>query len=103
MPVAVQDPKNQKEFMVDLKRVYKASNKDLAEAELDPTYVIGGKLNSSATHARLGKGKYLVAEADESDASFLYLQPMIAIVTNVDADHLPGDKSGFIKCKITDK
>jgi len=61
----------------------------LAEAGLDPTYVIGGKLNSSATHARLGKGKYLVAEADESDASFLYLQPMIAIVTNIDADHLP--------------
>lgn len=71
----------------------------LAEAGLDPTYVIGGKLNSSATHARLGKGKYLVAEADESDASFLYLQPMIAIVTNVDADHLPTYAGDFSRLK----
>jgi UDP-N-acetylmuramate--alanine ligase len=71
----------------------------LAEAGLDPTYVIGGKLNSSATHARLGKGKYLVAEADESDASFLYLQPMIAIVTNVDADHLPTYGGDFTRLK----
>jgi len=71
----------------------------LAEAGLDPTYVIGGKLNSSATHARLGKGKYLVAEADESDASFLYLQPMIAIVTNVDADHLPTYGGDFLRLK----
>ena len=71
----------------------------LAEAGLDPTYVIGGKLNSSATHARLGKGKYLVAEADESDASFLYLQPMIAIVTNVDADHLPTYANDFSRLK----
>ena len=71
----------------------------LAEAGLDPTYVIGGKLNSSATHARLGKGKYLVAEADESDASFLYLQPMIAIVTNVDADHLPTYDGDFSRLK----
>ena len=71
----------------------------LAEADLDPTYVIGGKLNSSATHARLGKGKYLVAEADESDASFLYLQPMIAIVTNVDADHLPTYGGDFLRLK----
>ena len=60
----------------------------LAEADLDPTYVIGGKLNSADGHARLGTGRYLVAEADESDASFLYLQPMIGIVTNIDADHL---------------
>ncbi len=60
----------------------------LAEAGLDPTYVIGGRLNSSASHARLGSGRYLVAEADESDASFLYLQPMVAVVTNIDADHL---------------
>ena len=59
-----------------------------AEGDLDPTYVIGGVLNSSGTHARLGTGKYLVAEADESDASFLYLQPAIAILTNIDADHL---------------
>jgi UDP-N-acetylmuramate--alanine ligase len=60
----------------------------LAEAGLDPTFVIGGLLNSAASHARLGSGRYLVAEADESDASFLYLQPMLAIVTNIDADHL---------------
>jgi UDP-N-acetylmuramate--alanine ligase len=60
----------------------------LAEDGLDPTYVIGGLLNSSGSHARLGKGKYLVAEADESDASFLHLQPIIAVLTNIDADHL---------------
>ncbi len=60
----------------------------LAEGGFDPTYVIGGKLNSSASNAKLGSGQYLVAEADESDASFLYLQPMIAVVTNIDADHL---------------
>jgi len=60
----------------------------LAEADMDPTYVIGGKLNSSASNAKLGAGRYLVAEADESDASFLYLQPMMSIVTNIDADHL---------------
>lgn len=67
----------------------------LAEGDLDPTYVIGGKLNSSSVHARLGSSKYLVAEADESDASFLYLQPMIAVVTNVDADHLPTYHNDF--------
>ena len=60
----------------------------LGEAGLDPTYVIGGLLNSSGSHARLGKGKYLVAEADESDASFLHLQPVIAVLTNLDTDHL---------------
>lgn len=60
----------------------------LAEGGLDPTFVIGGLLNSAASHARLGTGRYLVAEADESDASFLYLQPMLAVVTNIDADHL---------------
>ena len=73
----------------------------LAEAGLDPTYVIGGKLNSSATHARLGQGKYLVAEADESDASFLYLQPVMSIVTNIDADHLPTYGGDFSKLKQT--
>lgn len=67
----------------------------LAEGGLDPTYVIGGKLNSSSVHARLGSSRYLVAEADESDASFLYLQPMIAVVTNVDADHLPTYHNDF--------
>ncbi|TCO80176.1 UDP-N-acetylmuramate--L-alanine ligase [Plasticicumulans lactativorans] len=60
----------------------------LAEGGLDPTFVIGGRLNSAGANARLGAGKYLVAEADESDASFLYLQPMISVVTNIDADHL---------------
>lgn len=60
----------------------------LAEAGLDPTFVIGGRLNSVGTNAQLGKGSYLVAEADESDASFLYLQPMIAVVTNIDRDHM---------------
>ncbi len=67
----------------------------LAEGDLDPTYVIGGKLNSSSVHARLGSGRYLVAEADESDASFLYLQPMLAVVTNVDADHLSAYHNDF--------
>ena len=67
----------------------------LAEGGLDPTYVIGGRLNSSATHARLGTGRYLVAEADESDASFLFLQPMISVVTNVDHDHLPTYQGDF--------
>ena len=60
----------------------------LAEAGLDPTYVIGGRLKSAGANARLGTGHYLVAEADESDASFLHLNPMIAVVTNIDADHL---------------
>jgi UDP-N-acetylmuramate--alanine ligase len=60
----------------------------LAEAGLDPTCVIGGRLNSIGTNARVGLGEFLVAEADESDASFLYLQPMIAVVTNIDADHM---------------
>lgn len=60
----------------------------LAEGGLDPTFVIGGRLNSAGANARLGEGRFLVAEADESDASFLYLQPMIAVVTNIDADHL---------------
>jgi len=60
----------------------------LAEGGLDPTFVIGGLLNSAGSHARLGEGRYLVAEADESDASFLYLAPMMAVVTNIDADHM---------------
>jgi len=60
----------------------------LAEGGLDPTFVIGGRLQSAGSNARLGAGRYLVAEADESDASFLHLQPMIAIVTNIDNDHL---------------
>jgi len=60
----------------------------LAEDGFDPTFVIGGKLNSAGTNARLGASRYLVAEADESDASFLHLQPMVSIVTNIDADHM---------------
>jgi UDP-N-acetylmuramate--alanine ligase len=60
----------------------------LAHAGLDPTFVIGGRLNSAGTHARLGRGEHLVAEADESDASFLHLQPYVAVVTNIDADHM---------------
>ena len=60
----------------------------LAQGGVDPTFVIGGRLNSAGTNARLGAGRYLVAEADESDASFLYLQPMLAVVTNIDADHM---------------
>jgi UDP-N-acetylmuramate--alanine ligase len=60
----------------------------LAEAGVDPTFVIGGRLASANANAKLGLGQYLVAEADESDASFLHLQPMIAVVTNIDADHL---------------
>jgi UDP-N-acetylmuramate--alanine ligase len=60
----------------------------LAEGGLDPTFVIGGRLLSAGANARLGKGDFLVAEADESDASFLYLSPALAVVTNIDADHM---------------
>lgn len=60
----------------------------LAEGGLDPSFVIGGKLNSCGTNAQLGKSAYFVAEADESDASFLFLKPMMAVVTNIDADHM---------------
>jgi len=60
----------------------------LGTAGLDPTFVIGGRLKSAGTHAALGSGEYLVAEADESDASFLYLSPVMAVVTNIDADHM---------------
>ena len=76
----------------------------LAEGGLDPTFVIGGRLKSADANARLGQGEYLVAEADESDASFVHLKPMLAIVTNIDADHMStydGDieklKGGFIE------
>jgi len=60
----------------------------LAEAGLDPTFVIGGRLNAAGSNARLGAGDFIVVEADESDASFLHLQPVIAVVTNIDADHM---------------
>jgi len=59
-----------------------------AEGGLDPTFVIGGRLEAAGTHARLGAGEFIVVEADESDASFLYLQPVLAVVTNIDADHM---------------
>lgn len=71
----------------------------LAEGGLDPTFVIGGRLVSADTNARLGLGRYLVAEADESDASFLHLQPMIAIVTNIDNDHLGTHEGDFERLK----
>jgi UDP-N-acetylmuramate--alanine ligase len=73
----------------------------LAEAGLDPTIVIGGRLNSIGTNARLGKGEFLVAEADESDASFLYLQPVVSVVTNIDADHMETYGQDFEKLKGT--
>jgi UDP-N-acetylmuramate--alanine ligase len=60
----------------------------LAEAGMDPTFVIGGRLEAAGSHAKLGKGEFIVVEADESDASFLYLQPVLAVVTNIDADHM---------------
>jgi UDP-N-acetylmuramate--alanine ligase len=73
----------------------------LNEAGLDPTCVIGGRLNSIGTNARVGKGDFLVAEADESDASFLYLQPVISVVTNIDADHMETYQQDFEKLKAT--
>ncbi len=73
----------------------------LAEGGLDPTFVIGGLLNSAGTHARLGASRFLVAEADESDASFLYLQPMLAVVTNIDADHMPTYDGDFGRLRAT--
>lgn len=71
----------------------------LGEAGMDPTFVIGGKLMAAGANARLGKGDFLVAEADESDASFLYLTPVIAIVTNIDADHMDTYDHDFDKLK----
>ncbi|RLA09015.1 MAG: UDP-N-acetylmuramate--L-alanine ligase [Gammaproteobacteria bacterium] len=73
----------------------------LNHTDLDPTYVIGGVLNNTGSNAKLGRGAYLIAEADESDASFLYLHPMIAIVTNIDADHLSTYGGSFEKLKQT--
>jgi UDP-N-acetylmuramate--alanine ligase len=73
----------------------------LAEGGVDPTFVIGGRLNSAGTHARLGEGRYLVAEADESDASFMHLQPMMAVVTNIDADHMETYEGDFQKLRQT--
>jgi UDP-N-acetylmuramate--alanine ligase len=69
----------------------------LAEGGLDPTFVIGGRLLSADANARLGQGEFLVAEADESDASFLYLTPVLAVVTNIDADHMETYEHDFAK------
>src|SRR3990167_6248234 len=76
----------------------------LAKGGFDPTFVIGGKLNSSGANARLGTGEFIVAEADESDASFLYLQPIIAVITNIDADHMEtyGHDFGRLKQAFVD-
>lgn len=73
----------------------------MAEAGLDPTFVIGGLLNQFDTHARLGSGEYLVAEADESDASFLHLNPVMAVVTNIDRDHMVQYEGNFENLKKT--
>ena len=76
----------------------------LAEGGFDPTFVIGGRLNSADAHAGLGSGEFLVAEADESDASFLHLQPVVAVVTNIDADHMEtyGHDFGRLKQAFVD-
>jgi UDP-N-acetylmuramate--alanine ligase len=71
----------------------------LAEGGLDPTFVIGGRLNAAGSNARLGQGEYIVVEADESDASFLHLQPVVAVVTNIDADHMETYQHDFARLK----
>ncbi len=73
----------------------------LAASGADPTFIIGGLLNSAGTNARLGESRYLVAEADESDASFMHLQPMVAVVTNIEADHMGTYGGDFEKVKET--
>ena len=72
-----------------------------AAGGLDPTFVIGGRLNAAGTNAQLGTSRYLVAEADESDASFLHLQPMVSVVTNIDMDHMSTYEGDFNKLKKT--
>jgi UDP-N-acetylmuramate--alanine ligase len=71
----------------------------LAEGGLDPTFVIGGRLTAAGSHARLGAGDFIVVEADESDASFLHLQPVIAVVTNIDADHMDTYQHDFARLR----
>lgn len=71
------------------------------EAGLKPTFVVGGKVNSTGTNARLGEGRYFIAEADESDASFLHLTPMITVVTNIDADHMHTYNNDFSELRNT--
>ena len=73
----------------------------LIEGGMDPTFVIGGRLNARGSYAHLGEGEVLVAEADESDASFLYLQPMLAVVTNVDEDHMVTYGNDFERLRAT--
>lgn len=73
----------------------------LAEAGYDPTFVIGGKLEAAGSHAKLGRGEFIVVEADESDASFLYLQPILTVVTNIDADHMSTYGHDFARLKQT--
>jgi UDP-N-acetylmuramate--alanine ligase len=72
-----------------------------AKAKLDPTFVIGGLLNSAGTNAQLGRGRYLIAEADESDASFLHLSPVISVITNIEADHMDTYQGDFENMKDT--
>ncbi|MDA0625135.1 Mur ligase family protein, partial [Acinetobacter baumannii] len=72
-----------------------------AAGGLDPTFVIGGRLNAAGTNAQLGTSRYLIAEADESDASFLHLQPLVAVVTNIDEDHMATYDGDFNKLKKT--
>lgn len=72
-----------------------------AEAKLDPTFVNGGLVKAAGTHARLGNSRYFIAEADESDASFLHLQPMVSIVTNIEADHMDTYKGNIDNLKNT--
>ena len=71
----------------------------LAAANMDPTFVIGGRLEAAGSHAKLGSGEFIVVEADESDASFLYLQPVLAVVTNIDADHMETYGHDFSKLR----
>ena len=73
----------------------------LAASGADPTFIIGGLLNSAGTNARLGESRYLVAEVDESDASFMHLQPMVAVVTNIEADHMGTYGGDFERVKET--
>jgi len=73
----------------------------LAAADMDPTFVIGGKLEAAGCHAKLGSGEFIVVEADESDASFLYLQPVLTVVTNIDADHMETYGHDFGRLKQT--
>ncbi len=73
----------------------------LAKADMDPTFVIGGRLEAADCHAKLGSGEFIVVEADESDASFLYLQPVLTVVTSIDADHMETYNHDFGRLKQT--